>query len=81
MVQGVGYRWFAHKVASQYRLTGYVRNLPNGDVEVVVEGDRSIIIDYIKQLRIGPRSARVTKFSVNWKNYTGEFKEFTIEFW
>jgi acylphosphatase len=78
MVQGVGYRWFAHRRASQLGITGYVRNLPNGDVEVECEGDKSLIADYIEQLRIGPRSARVTGFAVTWEKYTGEFKDFRV---
>ncbi len=81
MVQGVGYRWFAHHQACQLDLTGYVRNLPNEDVEVVVEGDKGLILDYIEQLRIGPRSARITKLLVTWQEYRCEFKDFTVEFW
>lgn len=38
-VQGVGFRWTAHRIALGYDLTGYVRNLPDGTVEMLVQGD------------------------------------------
>ena len=67
MVQGVGFRYFVHSRAVRAALDGHVRNLCNGDVEVEVEGDRSLIEGLIKELRIGPRAAGVTNVRVDWK--------------
>ena len=81
LVQGVGYRWFVEHHAKQLGLTGYVRNLPNGDVEVVVEGARGLIEELIRKLKVGPRFASVEDVRVTWQPYKGEFKDFRIRFW
>ncbi len=81
LVQGVGYRWFVERHAKQLGLTGYVRNLPNGDVEVVVEGARGLIEELIRELKVGPRFASVEDVCVTWQPYKGEFKDFRIRFW
>jgi len=80
MVQMVGYRYFTHHHAIRLGLKGYVKNLYNGDVEVVVEGDRSVIEELITILKVGPRSARVTDISIKWEKYTGKYKSFNITF-
>lgn len=66
VVQGVGYRWFADRNARKYDLKGYVENLPDGSVFLEVEGDRGLIEELIKDLRIGPRSAIVDDVIVEW---------------
>lgn len=66
VVQGVGYRWFADRVARKYDLKGFVENLPNGNVFLEVEGGKGLIEDCIKELRIGPRSAVVDDVVVEW---------------
>jgi len=81
LVQGVGYRWFVERHAKQLGLTGYVRNLPDGDVEVVVEGARSLIEELIRELKVGPRFASVEDVRVTWHPYRGKFKDFRIRFW
>lgn len=80
VVQGVGYRFFAEREAKRRGLVGYCRNTYSGDVEVVVEGDSGLINDYIKDLRRGPFSGRVTGMNVQWSEYKGEFTSFNIEF-
>lgn len=80
LVQGVCYRAFAEKEANSYALTGWVRNLFDSRVEAVVEGEKGLIIDFIKELRIGPPSADVTGVAVEWQEYTGEFKDFRMKF-
>jgi acylphosphatase len=79
-VQGVGYRWWVMRKAKQYDLKGYVRNLYDGDVEVEVEGNRSMIIDFVKELRIGPTSASITGANIQWGHYQGKYKGFEIKF-
>ncbi len=80
MVQGVGFRYFAYRNATIRGLKGYVRNRPDGSVESVVEGDRGMIDDYIRELKIGPRFARVTRVDVKWEPYQGTFGDFEIKF-
>jgi acylphosphatase len=58
-VQGVGYRYFAHQSASALGLTGYARNLDNGDVEVYAVGTAEALSDMAARLRMGPRYADV----------------------
>jgi acylphosphatase len=50
-VQGVGFRYTAHSIASSRRVTGYVRNLPDGDVEMLVQGDVNDIEDCLNQIK------------------------------
>ncbi len=80
VVQGVGYRFFTERTAKEYKLTGYVKNLPTGDVEVVVEGDEGMILAFIERLRVGPRLAKVTDIKVEWSEPTYEFDDFKIKF-
>lgn len=65
-VQGVGYRWFADRVARKHELTGFVENRPDGSVYLEVEGERRAIEDCVKELSVGPRSATVMNVSVEW---------------
>lgn len=58
-VQGVGFRFFAEHAASDLGLKGYVRNLPDGRVEVYATGDEHSLEELRKQLQEGPRAARV----------------------
>ncbi len=67
VVQGVGYRYFVRQQATSLGLSGYVRNLPDGSVEVVAEGDRSLIHALIDELKIGPRYAHVERMDVAWE--------------
>jgi acylphosphatase len=80
MVQGVGYRWFVMRQAKESNLDGYVRNLPDGDVEVEVEGDRGLIIDFTEGLKIGPHSSHVTDIKIHWGEFESKFKGFEIRF-
>ncbi|MDI6839952.1 MAG: acylphosphatase [bacterium] len=80
LVQGVYYRWFAQTKAKALGLNGWVRNLWDGRVEVVCEGEKGLIMDFIKELRVGPRAAEVKGVEVKWEEYTGEFSEFSIKF-
>ena len=59
-VQGVGFRWFVEHVAVSLKLAGYVRNLPNGNVEVYAIGDPQALDELRRKLAQGPRGARVT---------------------
>ncbi len=68
LVQGVGFRWFVYRKAEALGLTGWVRNLYNGSVEIEAEGDRSLLEELIKEVKVGPRSSRVTNLIIEWKD-------------
>jgi acylphosphatase len=59
-VQGVGYRFFVVRVARRLGLGGWVRNLPDGSVEALAEGDESRLAQFEVELRRGPSMAHVT---------------------
>jgi acylphosphatase len=61
-VQGVGFRWFTKDVADREGVKGWVRNLPDGRVEALVEGDVEAVTRVERALRMGPRGARVATF-------------------
>ncbi len=78
-VQGVGFRFFTIRVAKDLNLKGFVKNLPDGRVEIVAEGDAESLARLIEAVRRGPRLARVDNIEVKWETPTGEFKGFYIE--
>ncbi len=78
MVQGVGFRYFVHRSALGAGLEGYVRNLLNGDLEIELQGYRSLIEEVIKEVTIGPRAADVTNVKVDWKKPEHQFRGFEI---
>ena len=59
MVQGVGYRYFAMRLAQRFGLGGYARNLPDGRVEVYAVGSASKLQEFRKELARGPHGASV----------------------
>jgi acylphosphatase len=78
LVQGVGFRFFVYRVATRLGLVGYVENAYDGSVEIEVEGDRSLIEELVREVRIGPRSARVANLSVEWREFKGQFTNFDV---
>lgn len=60
-VQGVGFRWFVHREASELELHGWVRNTEDGDVEVVAAGTPEDLDELRASLRKGPRGSRVDR--------------------
>jgi acylphosphatase len=60
-VQGVGFRWFVHREASELDLRGWVRNTEDGDVEVVASGSKEDLAELRESLRRGPRGSRVDR--------------------
>jgi acylphosphatase len=79
-VQGVAYRYFAEKLANSLSVTGWVRNLRDGRVEVLAEGDRPDVEGFLERLRDGPRLARIDGVEIEWGEYTGEFAAFEVAF-
>jgi len=79
-VQGVFFRAFVSRQASELGLTGYVRNLPNEAVEVSAEGERKRLEKLIGYLKVGPPSAKVERVVTNWSEYTGKYSDFRIRY-
>jgi acylphosphatase len=79
-VQMVGFRMFAEMRAQRHGANGYARNLPTGEVEVVAEGDRQLLEEFLAELRRGPRGARVDDILVSWETFRGEFTEFSVRY-
>jgi acylphosphatase len=81
IVQGVFYRAFTRDLAMRLGLKGWVRNLPDGRVEAVFEGDEKVIEEAIASCYKGPPAAHVTNIDVKWEEYTGEFSGFEIRYY
>lgn len=78
-VQGVGFRSFAGRYANALGLAGWVKNLYDGGVEVVAEGEKAKILHYVKLLEEGSTWSRVDNISVDWQDYKGDLTSFRIK--
>ncbi len=81
IVQGVFFRSTMRDKAYELGVTGWVRNLPDGSVEAVIEGPEDKVKELIRWAHRGPPLARVEKVEVEWEEYKGEFKDFRIRYW
>ena len=78
-VQAVGYRFFAERVGNELGLSGYVKNLWNGDVEVYAIGDETALEQLKQRLAEGPCAARVTHIEESDEPLNPRYKRFVIE--
>lgn len=78
MVQGVGFRFFCRKKAVELGLQGYAKNLYNGDVEIEVEGEKHLIEEFVREIKVGPRSADVNSVNVTEREYENKYSGFSI---
>lgn len=79
-VQGVFFRASTRETAVRLNLTGWVKNLPDGNVEAVFEGPVEKLEQAVQWCRQGPRGASVINVDEKWQVYTGEFKDFSISY-
>ncbi len=79
-VQGVFFRDFTRRQAESRGLTGFVRNLPDGRVEVVLEGEEAAVKSLVEALGQGPPLAHVTRLEVTYGTPTGEFPDFSVRY-
>ena len=79
-VQGVFFRAFVSRWANELGLTGYVRNLPGGSVEVNAEGEKKQLGQLVARLNVGPPASRVDKVATNRSEYTGNYPDFSIRY-
>jgi acylphosphatase len=77
-VQGVGYRAFTVRAASEHGLVGGVRNCEDGRVELEAEGPKEKIVSLIAALKVGPPASRVTDVRVEWVAVTGRQTDFAV---
>jgi acylphosphatase len=77
-VQGVGFRNFVEIQALALDLTGWVRNLYSGEVEVIAEGEEKQLSILADLLQRGPSAAYVTHTRLEWQGATGEFSTFVV---
>lgn len=78
-VQGVYFRSSAQSKARELGLSGWAKNIPDGTLETVVEGEEEMLEEYIRWCKKGPAAARVDKVEEKWDEPTGEFKGFSIK--
>ncbi len=80
LVQGVNFRWYAQRRANELGLRGFVRNLPDGSVQVIAEGPRWSMEALLDFLRVGPSAAIVEGVETAWSAPTGEFSRFEARY-
>lgn len=78
-VQGVFFRANTERKAIEHGLKGWVRNLPDGTVEAVFEGEKSTVEKVVDWCTHRQPQARVDNAKLTWEEYTGEFKQFRIQ--
>jgi acylphosphatase len=80
MVQGVFFRSYTQDQAERSNVTGWVRNLRNGRVEAVFEGEEEDVQAVVDLCRKGPPGAHVSNMKVDWQEHRGEFESFEIKY-
>jgi acylphosphatase len=80
VVQGVGFRYFTVRKARESGVSGWVRNTPDGRVEIVAEGKKWQLEDFAERVKIGPSLSSVTGIEIKQEKYQKEFEEFEVRF-
>jgi acylphosphatase len=78
-VQGVFFRAFTREKAREIGVKGWVRNLPDGRVEALFEGDKTAIHRLLGTLKTGPSYSRTEDVSVKYETYKNEFSDFQVK--
>jgi acylphosphatase len=79
-VQGVFFRDFTRKRGVELGITGFVRNIPEGGVEVVAEGEKQKLSSLIDSLKKGPPGSIVKRVEIMWTEYRGKYSTFEIRY-
>jgi len=74
----VGFRFFVRRNAHQLGLTGWVRNRTDGTIEVVAEGNRQDLQEFVAKLRAGPQMSWVKDIAIQWETAKGSFDDFLV---
>lgn len=80
-VQGVSFRYATRQLAHELKLLGWVRNLPDGRVQVLAEGERSALQSLLDFLYEGPRGAQVKQVDFAWRAPEGNLEGFSISYY
>ncbi len=78
-VQGVGFRYACRSLAMGFSVTGRVKNLPDGRVEMTAEGERDELGEFLEAITESHLKPFIRGTRVEWKDSTGEWKDFHIE--
>ncbi len=79
-VQGVGYRFYATRVARRLGLKGWIQNLRDSSVEAMVEGEPEKIDEWITEIKEGPRYAEVVRIDQERREGVGPLPDFDVKF-
>lgn len=79
-MQGVGYRFFARRLATRMGVRGYVRNMPDGTVEIEAETEESVMESFLNGLYKGPPSAEVSEIDTEQLSGGGKYRGFDVRF-
>ena len=79
-VQGVGFRYTAEAIAHRLELTGWVKNLQDGRVELICEGAKEKIEELLSALQECSLSRHIKKVDCSWEKATNEYDDFRVEF-
>jgi acylphosphatase len=80
MVQGVGFRFTAERLARRFSVSGFVRNLEDGRVEVVAEGEETALVDFLTAIRGSGMKDYIRDVEARWSAAQGTFKGFGISY-
>lgn len=80
IVQGVNFRYYTQREAQKRGVTGWVRNLADGSVAAVFEGEEGDVEEMVQWCRQGPPGARVNELVVQPEEYRGDYSSFSIKF-
>jgi acylphosphatase len=78
-VQGVGFRAYVLDLSAHFDLAGWVRNTNGGHVEIMAEGSKTHLDQFLAYIQSGPRSSHVVNVQEEWLPATGEYSYFTVE--
>lgn len=80
VVQGVGMRYFIQQIALSFKLTGYVKNLPDGRVETLLEGESLKIEQAVEKMRNGPLAATIKDITIQYLEELPQNNDFRVAF-
>jgi len=78
IVQGVSFRYYTYKLAKKLNINGWIKNLPDGRVEAIFEGDEESVNKILEFCKKGPEGALVTNIEIIQEKYLNEFSDFEI---
>lgn len=79
-VQGVGFRFTAERLARRFPVSGFVRNLDDGRVEVIAEGDEGVLTEFLTAIRESGMKHYIRNLEAHWSKAEGTFRTFGIAY-